>query len=523
MPRRRLSWKESGFFFSSFSESHTSSASFVKGIAMRAASIFLCGLGLFLAAAEARAENIADLLVSQSVVERHGLTRAWFAQLPLAGVRSKIVAVVPDDDLLLISTTTGDVHAVDSETGRLVWSAQVGDPRQPTLRPAGNGQPEYRKAHWKPEGTPKPTATATTAGPAAANAASPAATTPAAVSPVEIATPAKANNLVVAVINGMTLYLLDRADGRQHIDAKSKQVWQVELRNLPKNGAMVTDELVYVPTANGHIETYAINDLKAGVTYVTSSGRNELPPVVSGLRVAWISDRGTLHITMPDGITPKWEVDLSGPASAQVAVHAPYVFAANSDGYLFCIRETEGAVLWKFATGTPIRHAPVAIRDVVYVLPEDAGVYCVAAADGRKEWVNANPRQFLAASPTKVYTVDRWNRMLVLDGKAGGTLDSIPLPTDVHPLTNPQTDRILLSSDSGMLQCLHETLMYEPAYYLTPKIALPPKPIPPVVNRPKPSSDEEKPKPVPVKKPKPDPDAAPPAVKPAKKAKAPAN
>ena len=44
-----------------------------------------------------------------------------------------------------------------------------------------------------------------------------------------------ANNLVVAVINGTTLYLLDRADGRPHIDGKSKQIWQVELRNLPKN------------------------------------------------------------------------------------------------------------------------------------------------------------------------------------------------------------------------------------------------------------------------------------------------
>jgi len=502
---------------------------------MRACWILICGLGLILAGAEARAQSVAELLVSQSAVERHGLTRAWFAQLPLAGVRTKIVAVVPDDDLLLISTTAGEVHALDAETGRLVWSAQVGDPRQPTLRPAGNGQPTFRKAHWKPEGMAKPAAVA----PANAAATDAATATPAAGAeagtaavPVDTKVPTvdasapMPNNLVVAVVNGTTLYLLDRADGRPHIDGKSKQVWQVELRNLPKNGPMITDENVYVPTANGHIETYAINDLKAGVTYVTSSGRNELPPVVSGQRVAWISDKGTVHITLPDGVTPKFEVDLGGPATAQVAVHAPFVFAANSDGYLFCIRETEGAVLWSFATGSPIRHAPVAVRDVVYVLPEDAGVYCISAADGHEEWVNANPRQLLAASPTKVYTVDRWNRMLVLDGKAGGTLDTIPLPTDVRPLTNPQTDRILLSSDTGMLQCLHETVMSEPAYYTTPKIALPPKPVPPpTVAKPKAETDDaDKPKPEPVK-PKKKPDAdTPPVVKPVKPAaKKPAN
>jgi hypothetical protein len=177
--------------------------------------------------------------------------------------------------------------------------------------------------------------------------------------------------------------------------------------------------------------------------------------------------------------------------------------------------------LWKFATGVPIRHAPVAVRDVVFILPEDSGVYCVSAADGHEEWVNANPRKFLAASPTRVYTVDRWNRLLVLDGKAGGTLDTIPLPSDVRPLTNPQTDRILLSSNSGMLQCLHETLMVDPAYYPTPKIALPPKPVPPVVSRPKADPDDpDKPKAAPAKKPKADSDDAPaPKPKPAKKPK----
>jgi len=475
-----------------------------------------------------RAQSVADLLVPQSAVERHGLTRAWFAQLPLAGVQTKIVAIVPDDDLLLITTTAGDVHAVDSETGRLVWSAQVGDPRQPTLRPSGNGNPAFRKAHWKSPTKPKPAEAAPAADAGAAN---PSAETPVATAeakaPASGSNPPVANNLVVAVINGTMLYLLDRADGRPHIDGKSKQIWQVELRNLPKNGALLTDDNVIVPTANGHIESYAINDLKNGVTYVTSSGRNELTPVLSGQRVTWVSDQGTVHITLPDGITPKFEIELGAPAVAQVAVHAPYVFAADTAGYLYCIRETEGAVLWKFATGTPIRHQPVAVRDVVFALPEEAGIFCVSAADGHEEWVNANPRKFLAASPTKVYTVDRWNRMLILDGKAGGTLDTIPLPTDVRPLTNSQTDRILLSSDAGMLQCLHEIDMVEPAYYPTPKIAAPPKPAPPVVSRPKPASDDaDKPKPAPAKKPKADSDDTPPPVKKppvVKKPKVPAN
>lgn len=501
--------------------------------------IFLTALAMLLPAGFARAQN-SDVLLQQSEMGRHGLTRAWFAQLPLAGMRSKTVAIVPDDDLILITTTTADVLALDAETGRLVWSTQVGDPSQPTFPPASNGNPVFRKAHWKAQLHPKraakpaqeaapadaPAADAAAGAPPAADAAAsnaadanavapggtPDAAAPAA-APENSAPPAEAklpaaeptapaaNNVVVAVINGTTLFLLDRADGRPHTDAKSGKVWQTRLRNLPKNAPLVTDEYVYVPAADGHIESYLINDLTAGVTYMTSSGRNLQPPVIAGERVVWLSDRGSIHVTMPDNITPKYEILLGGPATAQLAVHTPYVFAADTDGDLFSIREADWSIFWKFPTGSPISEAPIAAGDSVYVMPDNAGIYCVGMADGHQQWVNDAPRQFLAVSPSKVYAVDRWNRMLILDSKQGGTLDTIPLASDIRPLTNSQTDRILLASDSGLLQCLHETLLTQPIYYPTPRIAAPPKPLPPTVSRPKPAADDaDKPKPAPKPK-----------------------
>ena len=84
--------------------------------------------------------------------------------------------------------------------------------------------------------------------------------------------------------------------------------------------------------------------------------------------------------------------------------------------------------------------------------------------------------------------------MLILDAKAGGTLDTFPLPADLQPLTNPQTDRMFLYTDSGMLQCLHETSMTEPAYYPPPINSLPPKPLPPTTSRPKAAPADEAPK-----------------------------
>lgn len=444
------------------------------------------GLAFLLStAASAMAQDPGNLLIPELQAETHGLTRAWFTQLPIAGLRSRIQAIVPDDDLLLITTTSADLYALDAETGRLVWSAQAGDPQQPTLRPGSNGQPLFRKLHWKAE------LAAQRAGVNSPAAAAGTQSLPTASAVVEVP---PVNNLVVAVVNGTEVYLFDRIDGRSHIDQKSGKVWKVELQDAPRSGPMVSDQYVYIPTANGHIEMYEINGLSPVVKYVAGEGKTVHAPVICGERMAWISDKGMVHITMPDGITPRYQTDLGGQAEAQLAVHNPNIFAANLNGDVFCIHEAEGHVFWTYPTGSPIHAEPVAIGDSVYVLPDDSGIFSISAATGHRNWVNDAPRKFLAASPTKLYTVDRWNRMLILDARAGGTLDMFPLPSELRPLMNPQTDRIYLFADSGMLQCLHETSMAEAAYYPPPTNSLPPKPLPPTISRPKTAPSETAPK-----------------------------
>jgi outer membrane protein assembly factor BamB len=496
---------------------------------MRALRMVAIGLVIVFSAAAAMAQTAGQLVLSEPMLERHGLTRAWLAQLPLAGLRSKIVAIVPDDDLLLITSTAGDVVAVDVETGRLVWSARVGDIGQPTLAPGGNGQPAFRKAHWKGPtvkprpGSPIPSAAGTAPeGPAAAAPtaalASESSSDQASAAPEADAT----SNLVVAVVNGSSLYLLDRADGRPHQDATTKAAWKVVLRNLPTNGPMVNDKYVYVPTTNGRIETYAIDDVTHAPYFVTIEGQTELPPITIGDRAAMISNRGLINITTPEGISPKYSVDLGGPAAAQLASHTPYLFAADLDGDVFCIREFDWTILWKFPTGSPIRQAPIAIGDSVYATPVDGGLHCISMADGQRAWLNETSRKFLAASPSKVYAVDRWNRMLILDGRSGGTLDTIPLSADIQGQTNRETDRILFASDSGLLQCVREIDMPRLAYYPTPRIAAPPKAVPPATTaHPKAASADDTANPKPAAKPKPaaDSDEAP-AAKPADAKKA---
>jgi len=526
----------------------------------------LCGLALLslglLVANSAPAATAEESLVSQLTAERHGLNRAWYLQLPV-GARNHVTAVVPDRDLILVSTDAAMIYAVEAETGRLVWSAQVGDARHPTLRPAGNGPASWRKAA-KPaaEAAPSPgdtanansaaggnvasaeatgdkAAAADAANPDAAGGPAPAADAPAgevaaganaaapladaAASPASPASPAtseapagtfKAEDgkikpilRVVAVVNGTDLYLLNRSDGLPLIDEKSHEQWKVSLRNTPMAGPVVGDQFVYVPTAGSRVEIYDITDLKDGVKYGNGSGDVTVPPVRFGKRIAWCSDKGVVNLTLPDGTTVRG-VETGEPVAAPISAEWPHVYVGTLNGSLFSIPETGEQYFWKFSVGSPIRQRPIGLPDAVYVLPDDGGMFRVAPADGKQQWFNAESRNFLASSPTKVYTMDGLGRMLVLDAKTGSAVDSIQLPAAVVPVANSQTDRILLASADGLLQSMHEAELTDPQDYITepapPPLPVPPPPKPkakPPAEKPKPADDTpkpEKPKPAPT-------------------------
>lgn len=419
---------------------------------MRLQSLAICAVLIPLSFAAARAADLADLVVSQSTAERHGLVRAWMAQVSTSGVRGQTKYVVLDDDLMFVQTNDAMLYALDTETGRMIWSSEVGEVNRPTLRPGGNGR------LLKSAGGSVP-------APAAADAATPPADTKKK-GPTKAAAPVKVVSPVVAVINGTDLYLLDRRDGRPHRDGKSGRVWKVSLRSPAVTGPLVTDDQVFVPTASGQIEIYYIDDLLQVGGGLSGEGQCVSPPILSGTRVAWGSDTGFIHITVADGAAVKYRIPTGVGIDAPLSARPPRVFVGSLDTSLYCVNDTSGAILWRFTTGSPIRQMPVVIGDGVYTSPEDGGLFRLAALDGRQEWFNPTPRKFLAASGTRIYTLDGFKRLEVLDAATGASVDLIDMPSAIQGLTNPQSDRIYLTSPDGLLQCLHEIGQKDPLNHI---------------------------------------------------------
>jgi hypothetical protein len=346
-------------------------------------------------------------LIDETAAARHGLKRAWFGHVRAGGARSPIEEVRFDAGTLFVQTGMGSVHAIDGNSGRTLWSADVGSPRHPSM-PLGLSESR------------------------------------------------------VAVLNGTTLYVLSRSTGQVEFSKST--------RGVPIAGAALTEQAVFVPNAAGQIETYSLVDEDhRNLANLRLEGNELTQPVASRLGVAATSGRGDLGLANLNGTDLLFRLPTNYSFKASPAAWGSRIYASNVGGLLFAFDNVGGIEKWSFAAGSAITQPPVPFADAVYVLCEDLTMYRVSAESGREEWMAKNVRKFLATSPTKVYTLDRFGRLAVLSAKTGALIDLAAIPPSAHAVTNTDTDQIFLATDSGLIQCLQEIELAKPLDYRPPK------------------------------------------------------
>ncbi|MEX2141700.1 MAG: PQQ-binding-like beta-propeller repeat protein [Pirellulales bacterium] len=371
---------------------------------------FLLAFGIWLAPSLIPAQVARPQLIDQTAANRHGLARSWFAYVNIGGGRSPIVDIQFDAGTLFVQTGIATTHAMDAETGRTLWVADVGSPSHPSQR---LGLSESR----------------------------------------------------VAVVNGTTLYVLDRATGQVQFTNS--------LRGVPSTGAALSAEAVFVPTMAAQLETYSIvEDDHRNLANLRLEGRNLPQPAVSHLGAAIGSDRGDFGLAALSGMSMLFSTPTNFGFVASPAAWGPRVYAGNAGGLLYLFDDVGGREKWSFAAGSPITQSPVPFADAVYVLCEDLRLFRVSAETGREEWMAQNIRSFLATSPTKVYAIDRFGRLAVLSAKTGALIDRVSIPLFAFPITNNDSDQIILATDTGLIQALHEIELTKRISYLPP----PPEP-----------------------------------------------
>ena len=399
-------------------------------------------------------------IISETESTRHGLARAWSAQIRLDIGRARVRHVVLDRGTLFVQTDRAVLQAIDAETGQTLWAMQVGQRNHPSLAPSANAE-------------------------------------------------------VVAAINGSNLYVLSRFTG--------KLLWKTQVDGAPGAGAELSELRVYVPLTDGQVLAYRIKQTPEKAEDVDpdqeatpeseeaseqkrredyrleqefpppltcqSWGRTMVQPLVTRQNadeefVAWPTDRGYLFVAR---INRKRETAFSIlyqlttdagiaarpsylPHNPDVVGDAGVIFIPSRDGFVHALNDKEGSAMWRFATGEPILERVAVLGKRVYVTTQPGGMYCLDSKTGADLWGGEAPQviQFIAASKDRIYTADRLGRMLVIDSETGARIDVIDISSHPIRLMNMQTDRIYLANETGLVQCLHEIEQVEPIDYLQP-------------------------------------------------------
>jgi outer membrane protein assembly factor BamB len=356
----------------------------------------------------------APRLVSDTQARHLGLVRAWNAQVRLNPARNEVERAVLEGDRLTVLTSAGVVQELDALTGRTVWIAPVGNPDHPSLGPA-------------------------------------------------------ASDKYVALLNGSTLLVLDRADG--------KPIIVRPIGGAPGAAPAIGRDYVFVPLAVGRIEGYPLGEQKLTPWYYQSYGRAMVAPLATPESFVWTTDSGHLYVGRGgENLGVRFRLETGSDIVAEPAYGAPYVYVATMEGEVFSMEETTGERRWKYATGFPVTRAPAVVGKKVYVTSDEPMLHCVDAEKGTELWQAPHVSQFAAASAKRVYGVDDLGSLMVLDAANGSVLGRIPTDSSTFALVNDQTDRVYLVSKDGVVQCLHEIGVPEPMYHQPKVQPEPPKP-----------------------------------------------
>jgi outer membrane protein assembly factor BamB len=367
----------------------------------------LCGsLATALVASLCATVGLAEGVIPQNVAARYGLTRAWYTQIGSPRATGAISNVNYDRGTLFVQSKTGMISALDAETGRMLWSTQVGPENHTSTEPSAN------------------------------------------------------ENFIV-VVNGSVLYVLDRADGRLQ--------WQKPLDGCPGAGPGASQTHAFVPMVNGQVEGYDLEKGANQTPWIyKSAGRVLVPPMTTNQSVSWTTEKGYFYVADPAGLGIRYRLETRDAIHSRPAYWTPHLYACSSDGCVYAVHEKNGKIVWKFAVGDPIYSSPVAIEGKVYAISVLSGMICLDGTTGAQLWTAPKIIQFVATSPTRIYACDQLGRLAILDAHSGTRLGAMPLDGISLKLINAQSDRLFLAADSCVMQCVREIDLKSPVIYTMP-------------------------------------------------------
>jgi len=304
--------------------------------------------------------------------------------------------VLPDTTIYALASN-GLVTAIDAETGRTKWKTGIGSPDYPSTG-IGSGS-DY-----------------------------------------------------VAAVNGSTVYCLEAATG--------KIVWNKRCSSAPIASPAVSAKFIFVPLVNGKIESFSIEG-GIGNHSLGTSGKSTARPLVTSETVSWTTDKGffaVAPIDQPSMVHFRLNTGDAIPASA--GFQNGTMFVASAEGLVYAIEEKSGSIEWEFSTGQRLKLSPIPIGDSVLVITTRGMLFKLDVNSGKlaEGWEApiSDVDQFVGLSAERIYVLDRYGRIKVIDRNSGTVVTTVSESPIEMVVANNKSDRLYVATRTGSIQCLRE-------------------------------------------------------------------
>lgn len=384
----------------------------------------------------AQSNSTERLLPTQQQLSRFGLERAWWGQATLNPSRDKVRHVSIDEEMVYVISNSGIVTAFDSETGQKRWAVLLGRFDQPSY-------------------------------------------------------PVVSNETLALVVVGSTLYAVDKNTG--------STTWTLGLSGQPSASPGVDDQQVYVGTLDGSVYAYSLRKVRqlyqeqrlpewtaeAMVWRATADAEITSSPIPRGRTVTFCSRDGSLYCVVAADKQLVYQLETDGAIVTPLATSGKMQYLASEDNTFFALDAQSGNIVWDFTSGLPIRRAPFVIANDLYLTPERGGMYCLNAVEGTHRWWNASLHTFVAVVGDAVFASDVDGNLIRATREEGGVSAALSMRSFSVRVPNDRTDRIYMSTASGLVIALRQRGETIPVYHkfpdrlpimpeVTPEIAEPP-------------------------------------------------
>jgi outer membrane protein assembly factor BamB len=208
----------------------------------------------------------------------------------------------------------------------------------------------------------------------------------------------------------------------------------------PSSAPAGNDSTAYVgswasPVGNKTVYSVNLADGLLGWGYRTT-GHVRAQPVVGGaprqlLYVATDEPRGKVYALEARGAfesppDPSWMAGMLGRNSADLVASGPLLLVASEEGSLYALDRATGTKTWEFASGQPLKTAPMATANGVYF--HNAYGFHALDRSGKPRWkIEEGPTALLLERGDEVWLKNDEGMVWVVDAASGEVESSVEL------------------------------------------------------------------------------------------------